>query len=237
MISAVKVGSLGWRSADPMPGSCIHEPRGDDLSTVVVDFRAFPVRTWNGGVSSRIRYSRLCPRGTRRGLAWRAGMARRLTLDFLRTEAASGLILGGAALLAIVAANSPWADRYFGFLAYAVPLQMGQWTETHSVLEWIKEGLMAIFFFVVGLEIKYEILKGELSNPRKLALPVIAAVGGMLAPGVDLPADQRGRGRPAAGLGRAGGDRHRLCPRRAGGGRAGPARQPAHLPAHAGDRR
>jgi NhaA family Na+:H+ antiporter len=121
-------------------------------------------------------------------------MARRLTLDFLRTEAASGLLLGGAALLAIVAASSPWADRYFGFLAYAVPLQMGQWTETHSVLEWIKEGLMAIFFFVVGLEIKYEILKGELSNPRKLALPVIAAVGGMLAPALIYLAVNAGPG-------------------------------------------
>jgi NhaA family Na+:H+ antiporter len=111
-------------------------------------------------------------------------MARRLTLDFLRTEAASGLILGGAALLAILAANSPLADEYFAFLAYPVPLQLGQWTETHSVLDWIKEGLMAIFFFVVGLEIKYEVLRGELSNPRKLALPVLAALGGMAAPAV-----------------------------------------------------
>jgi NhaA family Na+:H+ antiporter len=111
-------------------------------------------------------------------------MARRLTLDFLKTEAASGLILGGAALLAIIAANSPWSDAYFGLLAYEVPLQMGQWRETHSVLDWIKEGLMAIFFFVVGLEIKYEVLRGELSNPRKLALPVLAALGGMIAPAV-----------------------------------------------------
>lgn len=109
-------------------------------------------------------------------------MARRLTLDFLKTEAASGLILGSAALLAILAANSPWADRYFGLLAYEAPLQLAEWRETHSVLEWIKEGLMAIFFFVVGLEIKHEILKGELSNPRKLALPVLAAIGGMVVP-------------------------------------------------------
>ena len=109
-------------------------------------------------------------------------MARRLTLDFLKTEAASGLILGGAAVLAIVVANSPWSDAYFGALAHDVPLQLGEWRETHSVLEWIKEGLMAIFFFVVGLEIKYEVLRGELSNPRKLALPVLAAVGGMVVP-------------------------------------------------------
>ena len=109
-------------------------------------------------------------------------MARRLTLDFLKTEAASGIILGGAALLAVFVANSPWSDRYFALLAYEAPLQIGQWRETHSILDWIKEGLMAIFFFVVGLEIKYEILRGELSNPRKLALPVLAALGGMAAP-------------------------------------------------------
>jgi NhaA family Na+:H+ antiporter len=109
-------------------------------------------------------------------------MARRLTLDFLKTEAASGVILAGAALLAIIIANSALAERYFALLAYDVPLQMGQWRETHSVLDWIKEGLMAIFFFVVGLEIKHEILRGELSNPRKLALPVLAALGGMIAP-------------------------------------------------------
>lgn len=109
-------------------------------------------------------------------------MARRLTLDFLKTEAASGVILATAALVAILAANSPWSDRYFALLAYDVPLQIGQWTETHSLLDWVKEGLMAVFFFVVGLEIKYEILKGELSNPRKLALPVLAALGGMIVP-------------------------------------------------------
>lgn len=109
-------------------------------------------------------------------------MARRLTLDFLKTEAASGVILGGAAFLAILVANSPIADRYFDLLAYPAPLQIAEWRETHSVLEWIKEGLMAIFFFVVGLEIKHEVLKGELSNPRKLALPILAAVGGMVVP-------------------------------------------------------
>ncbi len=121
-------------------------------------------------------------------------MARRLTLDFLKTEAASGIVLAIAALAAIVAANSPWADRYFALLAYDVPLQLGQWTETHSFLDWIKEGLMAIFFFVVGLEIKYEILRGELSNPRKLALPLLAAVGGMLVPALIYIAVNRGQG-------------------------------------------
>ena len=109
-------------------------------------------------------------------------MAKRITLDFLKTESASGLILAAAALAAIALANSPWAPAYFSFIAAPLTLQIGGFRETLSVLDWIKEGLMAIFFFVVGLEIKYEIVKGELANPRRLALPVIAALGGMIVP-------------------------------------------------------
>ena len=109
-------------------------------------------------------------------------MAKRITLDFLRTESASGMILAAAALIAILVANSPWADTYFGFIGAKFTIQIGGFVETHSVLDWIKEGLMAIFFFVVGLEIKHEVIKGELANPRRLALPVLAAVGGMLIP-------------------------------------------------------
>jgi NhaA family Na+:H+ antiporter len=109
-------------------------------------------------------------------------MARRITLDFLRTESASGLILAAAAAAAIVMANSPWADRYFGFIHATFTIQVGAFQETLSVLDWIKEGLMAIFFFIVGLEIKYEVLRGELANPRRLALPLIAALAGMAAP-------------------------------------------------------
>jgi len=109
-------------------------------------------------------------------------MARRLTLDFLKTESASGLILAAVAAAAILMANSPWASAYFGFIDTTFTIQVGAFRETHSVLDWIKEGLMAIFFFVVGLEIKYEILRGELANPRRLVLPIIAALGGMIAP-------------------------------------------------------
>jgi NhaA family Na+:H+ antiporter len=109
-------------------------------------------------------------------------MAKRITLDFLRTESASGMILASAALIAILLANSPWAEAYFGFIDAKFTIQVGSFIETHSVLDWIKEGLMAIFFFVVGLEIKHEVIKGELANPRRLALPVLAAVGGMLIP-------------------------------------------------------
>ncbi len=109
-------------------------------------------------------------------------MAKRITLDFLKTESASGLILALAALAAILVANSPWAGGYFGFVAAPVTVQLGAFRETLPVIDWIKEGLMAIFFFVVGLEIKYEIVRGELANPRRLALPVLAALGGMIGP-------------------------------------------------------
>lgn len=109
-------------------------------------------------------------------------MARKLTLDFLKTEAASGALLGLAAVAALITANSPLSDAYFYWLKSEHLFQAGPLSLTLSVSEWIKEGLMAIFFLVVGLEIKYEIRRGELSDPKKLATPVIAALGGMLAP-------------------------------------------------------
>ena len=121
-------------------------------------------------------------------------MARRITLDFLKTESASGLILAAAAAAAIVIANSPWAGSYFDFIEAPFTIQVGAFRETHSTLDWVKEGLMAIFFFVVGLEIKYEIRKGELANPRRLALPVLAAIGGMVGPALVYLAVNSGPG-------------------------------------------
>ncbi len=103
-------------------------------------------------------------------------------LEFLKTEAGSGSLLAFFAVVAIVWANSPFADNYFDFIHHHFTLSVLGWTLDESVLEWTKEGLMAIFFFVVGLEIKYEIFRGELSSPQKLALPVIAAIGGMVVP-------------------------------------------------------
>jgi NhaA family Na+:H+ antiporter len=108
--------------------------------------------------------------------------SRRWTLDFLKTEAASGAILGVAALAALIVANSPMAGFYFDTLKSEQVVQLGALRLELSVSEWIKEGLMALFFLVVGLEIKYEILRGELSDPKKLATPVLAAIGGMVAP-------------------------------------------------------
>jgi NhaA family Na+:H+ antiporter len=109
-------------------------------------------------------------------------MSSRSTLEFLKTETGSGVLLGAAALLAVVWANSPWAGGYHAFIHQSVPVQFGPFFEEMSLSGWVKTALMPVFFFVVGLEIKYEIVRGELSNPRRLALPILAAAGGVLAP-------------------------------------------------------
>ena len=109
-------------------------------------------------------------------------MARRLTLDFLKTESGAGAILAAAAAAALLMANSRWAGAYFAFIDWPVALRIGDFAQTRPVLGWVKDGLMAIFFLVVGMEIKFEALRGELSSPRRLALPVLAALGGMIVP-------------------------------------------------------
>ena len=92
----------------------------------------------------------------------------------LDNEASGGLVLMAAAALALVVANSPLAPAYFGALqAHLGPL---------SVLHWINDGLMAVFFLLVGLEIKREMLDGQLSTWPRRALPGIAAAGGMAVP-------------------------------------------------------
>jgi len=104
---------------------------------------------------------------------------------FLRIESASGIVLFACALVALVVANSPAADSYHAFWHTPVWLEIGPrrigGTLGHFV---VNDVLMTIFFLVVGLEIKRELVAGELRDPRKAALPVIAALGGMLAPAV-----------------------------------------------------
>lgn len=109
-------------------------------------------------------------------------MARKFTLDFLKTETASGSALALAAIAAVLVANSPWSADYFAWLKSYHVLQLGPIQLEETISDWIKEGLMAVFFLVVGLEIKYEIVRGELSDPRKLATPVLAALGGLVGP-------------------------------------------------------
>jgi NhaA family Na+:H+ antiporter len=101
---------------------------------------------------------------------------------FLRIEAASGVLLLVAAAVALGCANSPWAASYAGFWHTTAGLRLGSFVFERS-LEWVvNDGLMVVFFFVVGLEIRREIYCGELSEWRRAALPAAAALGGMVAP-------------------------------------------------------
>jgi Na+:H+ antiporter, NhaA family len=101
---------------------------------------------------------------------------------FLHVEAAAGVVLLGAAVLALALANSPWAETYLAFWNTKVTLGAGSFEMSHSLRHWINDGLMAVFFFVIGLEVKREIVVGELRDPARAALPVVAAVGGMIVP-------------------------------------------------------
>ena len=101
---------------------------------------------------------------------------------FLRTEAAGGAVLLAAALVAIVAANSPWAAGYDDLLATPLPLRLGPVAVDLDLHGWVNEALMALFFLVVGVEIKRELLHGELRDRRAAAVPAIAALGGMVGP-------------------------------------------------------
>lgn len=102
--------------------------------------------------------------------------------EFLKTEAGGGALLAICAALAIVIANSPMAEGYFSFLRMPLALDLGAWRLDLTLKEWVKDGLMAIFFYVIGLELKRELTVGELSDPRAVLLPVASAVGGVLAP-------------------------------------------------------
>ncbi len=101
---------------------------------------------------------------------------------FVQAEASGGVVLLAAAALALVWANSPWADLYFGVWATKLTVGIGGAALSKPLSLWINDGLMAVFFFVVGLEIKREALVGELAEPRKAALPAGAALGGMVVP-------------------------------------------------------
>jgi NhaA family Na+:H+ antiporter len=102
--------------------------------------------------------------------------------EFLRLEAASGIILAIAAAFGMLCANSAAKPLYDLFLNAPVVVQIGALKLAKPLLLWINDGLMGIFFLLVGLEIKREILQGELSSRAKAVLPVFAAVGGMIAP-------------------------------------------------------
>ena len=101
---------------------------------------------------------------------------------FFKLEAASGLILLFAAILALFISNSDLSNHYFEILQKKLKLGLGSFGLELSILHWINDVLMAIFFFLVSLEIKREFVKGELSNPKQAMLPIVGAIGGMLVP-------------------------------------------------------
>lgn len=102
---------------------------------------------------------------------------------FIQNEKAGGIVLGISVIIAIILANTPLSYDFHHFFEYKFGLQFnGTSFLEYSIHHWINDGLMAIFFFVVGLELKREIVAGELSNPRKAMLPIAAAIGGMVIP-------------------------------------------------------
>lgn len=101
---------------------------------------------------------------------------------FFKQEASSGIVLLVFAVVAMGLANSPWAAAYEEILHWKVSVGMGDFQLSMSLLHWINDGLMAVFFFVIGMEIKREFLFGELKSPSSTLLPIAAAVGGMVVP-------------------------------------------------------
>ncbi len=102
--------------------------------------------------------------------------------DFLKQESAGGIVLIAAAALALLIANSPLAPAYFGTLETKLNVSFGSFEINKALLLWINDGLMAIFFFLIGLEVKREIINGQLSTWDKASLPLVAAIGGMAMP-------------------------------------------------------
>ena len=101
---------------------------------------------------------------------------------FLHVQTAGGIVLVAATAAALILANSPWQDAYLAFWKTGVGVSFGDFEFRHSLKHLINDGLMVLFFFVIGLEVKREIVLGELKDFRKAALPIAAAIGGMVVP-------------------------------------------------------
>lgn len=111
--------------------------------------------------------------------------ARQLLLPvqrFIHTESTSGIALLAAAVIALLWVNSAWGASYDSFWNAMASIRIGPFSLAHTVREWVNDALMAVFFFVVGLEVKREFVHGELSALRRASLPIAAAIGGMLVP-------------------------------------------------------
>lgn len=122
------------------------------------------------------------PPGASSGAHRIARLITRPVEKFLHVQASSGILLLITSVIALLWANSPWAPTYEHLLHTPIAIGFGEHIFTRTVHFWINEILMVVFFFVVGLEVRRELFEGELSTPRRAALPVAAALGGMLVP-------------------------------------------------------
>lgn len=104
--------------------------------------------------------------------------------EFLRDESVGGKIVVAAAVLSVIVVNSPLEPLFHDFWSQTLSLGIGTWTIELSFLRWVNEGLMALFFLVVGLEIKRELIRGELREKNSALLPIVAAIGGVIVPAV-----------------------------------------------------
>jgi len=112
---------------------------------------------------------------------------------YLHIEAAGGIVLLLATIAALFFGNSPWAEAYHHFWHTPIGLSVGEWRIEYSLEHWINDGLMVLFFFLIGLEVKYELILGELRDTRQAILPIMAALGGMVVPaGVFLAIQHEG---------------------------------------------
>jgi NhaA family Na+:H+ antiporter len=126
--------------------------------------------------------------------------------NFLKMESTAGLLLVAATVIALLVSNSPLLSLYQELLNVRLAVSLGELSVDKPLLLWINDGLMAIFFMLVGLEIKREILDGQLSSADQVVLPAVAALGGFVLPAL---------------FGHSCGDRHRLRPGSINGPRQG----------------
>lgn len=117
-----------------------------------------------------------------------------LLRDFFRLQAAAGIVLMAAAALAMVVANSPWHGAYEAFRHLPIGISVGDFALMKGAEHWINDGLMAVFFLLVALEIKRETLSGQLSSREQMLLPVLCAIGGVAVPAVLFWAVNQGDG-------------------------------------------
>lgn len=102
--------------------------------------------------------------------------------NFLSQESAGGILLMAAVILAMIMANSPLSGLYQGFLHTEMQVRVGSLDIDKTLIHWINDGLMALFFMLIGLEVKRELLEGALSSREQASLPTFAAIGGMIFP-------------------------------------------------------